>query len=301
VGGPKARGRFMSEKSATYALLVGTTVVWGGSFVAIKQALNYLSPLELLFMRFVPASLAFAVLICWNQRRDLATLLREEPRSLGLMGFFGVLVYHLALNTGEQLIPAGTASLIMATEPVFVFLLSLVLLGERLTWPRVFGLCLAFAGLFIVIRFASGEDIEFRYLQGVLITLVAPVSWAIYTIISRPLATKYSPVAVTGMGTIFAGVPILLTGSADLLAKLPHLPWDGWASIAYLAFLATVGGVTIWVMALRRLEASQVGVFIYLVPLWSAVLSRVFLSEPVTAPLAVGAGLVIGGVALVNR
>jgi O-acetylserine/cysteine efflux transporter len=291
----------MSEKTATYALLVGTTVVWGGSFVAIKQALNYLTPLELLFMRFVPASLAFGVLICWGQRQDLATLLREERWSLGLMGFFGVLVYHLALNTGEQLIPAGTASLIMATEPVFVFLFSLVLLGERLTWSRTLGLCLAFAGLFIIVRLASGEDIDFRYLQGVLITLIAPVSWAVYTIVSRPLAAKYSPLAVTGMGTIFAGVPILLTGSADLFAKLPHLPWDGWASIAYLAFLATVGGVTVWVMALRGLEASKVGVFIYLVPLWSAVLSRLVLSEPFTTPLVFGAGLVIGGVALVNR
>jgi drug/metabolite transporter (DMT)-like permease len=291
----------MSRGSITYGLLVATTIVWGGSFVAIKQALNYLSPLELLFMRFVPASLAFGFLIYWRHGHSLARLVRKEWWSLALMGFFGVLVYHLALNSGEQLIPAGTASLIMAAEPAFVFLLSLLLLGEKLTSTRAFGLSLAFLGLFVVIRFARGEDIDFRYLQGVLITLIAPVSWAAYTIVSRPLATKYSPLAVTGLGTILGGVPILPIASVELFAKLRVMPWDGWASIAYLALLATVGGVTIWVMALQRLEASKVGVFIYLVPLWSAVLSNLVLSEPVTAPLVVGAGLVIGGVALVNR
>jgi drug/metabolite transporter (DMT)-like permease len=291
----------MSRTSTIYALLVVTTVVWGGAFVAIKQALNYLSPLELLFMRFVPASLAFGLLILVRLRHEVTGLLRREWRSLAAMGFFGVLVYHLALNTGEQLIPAGTASLIMAAEPAFVFLLSLLLLGERLTLTRALGLATAFAGLFVVIRFASSERIDFRYLQGVLITLLAPISWAAYTIISRPLATRYAPIAVTGMATIFAGVPILFTGSAGLLGKLPSMPWDGWLSIAYLAFLATVGGVTVWVLALQRLEASQVGVFIYLVPLWSAVLSKVVLGEPITASLVLGATLVIGGVVLVNR
>ncbi len=291
----------MSKKRTIYILLVATTVVWGGSFVAVKHALNYLSPLDLLFMRFAPATLAFGLLIRCRQQQNLATLVQKEWWSLAWMGFFGVLAYHLALNTGQQLIPAGTASLIMAAEPAFVFLLSWLLLGEKLTWTRVFGLSLAFAGLFVVIRFARGEHIDFRYLQGVLITLIAPISWAAYTIISQPLATKYSPLAVTGMGTIFGGVPVLLTVSTELLAKLRLMPWDGWASIAYLALLATVGGVTIWVMALQWLEASKVGVFIYLVPLWSALLSKLILSEPITVPLMLGAGLVIGGVALVNH
>jgi len=291
----------MRKTSTVYALLVVTTVVWGGAFVAIKHVLNYLSPLELLFMRFVPASLAFGLLICAFGRQDLATLWREEWRPLGLMGFFGVLVYHLALNTGQQMIPAGTASLIMAAEPAFVFLLSLLLLGEKLTRTRTTGLGLAFVGLFVVIRFARGEQIDFRYLQGVMITLLAPLSWAAYTIISRPLASRYSPLAVTGTATIFGGMPILFTASPALLAKLPGMPWDGWAGIAYLAFLATLGGVTIWVMALQHLEASKVGVFIYLVPLWSAGLGNLVLGEPITAALVLGAILVISGVALVNR
>jgi len=257
----------MRGKGVLYAALIVTTIVWGGSFVAVKQALRYLSPLELLFMRSVPAALAFAALICWKEPTALTKLLRTEWRSLCLMGLFGVVVYHLALNTGEQLIPAGTASLIMAVNPVFIFLLSVLFLRERVTRMRVLGLCIAFFGLFMVIRFANSGQIDFHYLHGVWITLIALLSWAAYTGISRPLAAHHPPLAVTGMGTILGTLPILCTARSSLFHGLAVMPWDGWTSIAFLSLLATVGGVTVWVAALQHLDASRVGGFIYLVPL----------------------------------
>ncbi len=291
----------MRSKGLIYTTLIATTIVWGGSFVAIKQALHYLSPVELLVMRFGPAALAFALLLHWRQRAALAKLLRAEWRSLCLMGLLGVIIYHLALNTGQQLIPAGTASLVMALNPAFTFLLSVMLLRERATWMQLLGLGVAFVGLFIIVRFASGNQTDFNYLRGVLITLIAPISWAAYTVISRPLAARYPPLAVTGLGTILGALPILVTARPSLVHGLAVMPWDGWASIAFLSLLATVGGVTAWVMALEHLEASRVGVFIYLVPLWAALLSQLLLDEPLTLSLLVGAVVIIGGVMMVHR
>lgn len=290
----------MRGKGLLYAALIATTIVWGGSFVAVKQALRYLSPLELLLMRFVPAALAFAALICWKEPTALAKLLRAEWRSLCLMGLFGVVVYHLALNTGAQLIPAGTASLIMAVNPAFIFLLSVLFLRERMTRIRVLGLCIAFLGLFIVIHFANSGEVDFHYLRGVWITLIAPLSWAAYTVVSRPLAAQHPPLAVTGMGTILGALPILCTARSSLFHGLAVMPWDGWASIAFLSLLATVGGVTVWVTALQHLDASRVGGFIYLVPLWGVLLSQLLLGEPLTLPMVIGALVVISGVVLVN-
>ncbi len=291
----------MREKGLLYAALVTTTIVWGGSFVAVKRALNYLSPLELLFMRFVPAALAFALLLCLRERAALVVLVRAEWRSLCLMGLFGVIIYHLSLNIGEQLIPAGTASLVMALNPAFIFLLSVLFLGEQATGMRLLGLGMAFVGLFIVLRNPLGEAMEFDYLRGVLITMVAPMSWAAYTVISRPLAARYPPLAVTGMGTILGAMPVLGTANASLLGRIAAMPGDGWASIIFLALLATVAGVTTWVTALEHLDASRVGAFIYLVPLWGAVLGQRLLGEPLTLSLLIGAVAIITGVMVVNR
>lgn len=291
----------MREKGLIYAALLTTTVVWGGSFVAIKRALNYLSPLELLFMRFVPAAIAFALLLCSRDRASLVALARAEWRSLCLMGLFGVVVYHLSLNIGEQMIPAGTASLVMALNPAFIFLLSVLFLDERASRIRLLGLGIAFLGLVIVIRYAVGDEIDLHYLRGVLITMVAPISWAAYTVISRPLAARYPPLAVTGMGTLLGTMPVLGTANASLLRAVAAMPGDGWISVAFLALLATVGGVTTWVTALEHLDASRVGAFIYLVPLWGAVLGQRLLGEPITLSLLLGALVIITGVMMVNR
>ncbi len=291
----------MKGRSLVYVLLIATTIVWGGSFVAIKQALRYLSPLDLLFMRLVPAALVFSLLLCGRERTILSGMLRRDWQSLVLMGLFGVVIYQLALTTGEQVIPAGTASLIMAVNPAFVLMMSALLRQEKVTAMRVLGLSLASVGLFIVIRFASGGRIDLSYVRSVRITLVAPLSWAAYPIISRPLANKYPPLAVTGLGTILGALPVLAVLRPALVQRVWLMPRDVWASVAYLVLLATVGGVTVWVLALQKLEASRVGVFIYLVPLWGSPLSNMILREPLTLPFFLGAAVVIGGVILVNR
>jgi drug/metabolite transporter (DMT)-like permease len=290
----------VSDKSTTYLLLVATTVVWGGSFVAVKSALQYLSPVQLLIMRFVPAAIAFSALL-WGRERDaLSGLLRNHWRSLSWMGLFGVIGYHWALNTGEQLIPAGTASVLMALNPAFIAILSLLFLGEPITRARALGLTVAFVGLIVIVGFSPGAEISLRLLQGVLITLIAPISWAFYTVVSRPLAARHSPVAVTGLGTIIGTLPIALAARPALLVRLRVMPPTGWASVAFLAFGATLFGVTTWVRALERMEASRVGAFIYLVPLWAVVLSRLLLAEPITVPLVVGACAIVSGVALIS-
>lgn len=291
----------MKNRAPLYAALVATTMVWGGSFVAIKQALRFLTPLQLVWMRFAPSALLFAMLLAWRERETVRRLLRCEWRSLCLMGLFSVITYHLALNTGEQLIPAGTASLIIALNPACVFLLSALFLRERVTWLQVMGLGLAFVGLFVIVRFANGQQVNLGYLRGVLITSIAPLSWAAYTVLCRPLAQRYSPLAVTGTANVLGTLPVLVTANADLFRRAAAMPWQAWAAVAFLSLACTVAGFTLWNLALRQLEASRAGGFVYLSPMWGVVFSHLILAEPLNWSLLVGAAVVIGGVALVNR
>lgn len=291
----------MTNRRMVYASLIGTTMAWGGSFVAIKQALHYLTPLQLVWMRFIPASLTFVLLLWPSERKVVPALLRAHWRALSAMGLLGVVIYHLALNTGEQLIPAGTASMVIALNPAFVLLLSALVLHERVGWTQALGLGLAFVGLFVIVRYAGGGQVDFRYLRGVLITVIAPLAWASYTIISRPLAARYPALAITAIANILGTLPILLTTRGELFTRITRLPWDGWLSVLYLALICTVVGFTVWNAALRHLEASRAGSFVYLSPLWGVILSQVLLHEPMSPALLLGAAIVFGGVALVNR
>ncbi|HUT15891.1 MAG TPA: DMT family transporter [Anaerolineae bacterium] len=283
-----------------YAGLLMTTMLWGGSFAAIKRALQYLAPFELILMRFLPASIVFAFGLAFVDRSAVRDMIKKEWLLLGVMGLTGIVCYNWALNTGEQSIPAGTASLLVALNPIFVFALSAVFLGERVAWWRIMGLLVALAGLFVGIRFGSGRALDFGYLRGVFITILAPLSWSIYSVVGRSLSRRYSPFTVTSVTTIVGTLPLLTMADGPLLDKLWMMPWDVWASLAYLALGCTVVGLTVWSTALRTLGASRAAGFIYLVPMWGVGLGAVLLNEPVTWALVSGAAIVVAGVALVS-
>jgi len=284
-----------------YAALVAATVAWGGGFVAIKQLLDYLSPLELVLMRFIPSALSFAVLLWLRERETLYQLLRQEWLLLCLIGLFSVVVAELAVTFGQQWIPGGTGSLILASNPVFVVLLSALFLGERVTWTRALGIGLSSVGVFIVVRFASGGEIGFGYLGGVLVTMLTPLSAAISDVISRPLLRRYTALPVFGSAVLMGTLPLLLTARPTLLHKLQGMPIDGWLNIAFLSLGGTVAGFLAYGTALKHLGPSRTAAFSYLVPVWGVASSCLLLDEPFTPALVIGAMIIISGVVLVNR
>jgi len=87
----------------------------------------------------------------------------------------------------------------------------------------------------------------------------------------------------------------------SLLTRLPHFPVSFWLSIMFLSLPCTVFGFAVWFVALERLPAGRVAGFVYLVPMFGVIFSRLLLNEPLTFALIVGAAILISGVWMVNR
>jgi drug/metabolite transporter (DMT)-like permease len=177
----------------------------------------------------------------------------------------------------------------------------LAFLGERFRWHRAVGLGIAFGGLVIIIRWGSGETITLSEARYALITLLAPMVWAIYTVSGKSVIARHPPLLVTGVSMMLAGVFSLIFVRPALLAKLPALPLSFWAAVLFLAWPCTVFAFLVWFGALEHLAASRVAGFVYLVPMFSVSFSHWLLGEPVTPALLLGAGVLIAGVWLVNR
>jgi drug/metabolite transporter (DMT)-like permease len=292
----------MTTQKKTYFALVVTTILWGNSFIAIKHAVQFLTPMELTILRFIPAAVAFAALLLPTRRASFWAMVRKDGLILIFLGLTGFVGYNIALMTGEQRIAAGTASLIVPSlNPVLIFILSIIFLKERPTVKKVTGLILASIGLYIIVRYASGERIVLSYLLYVLVTLLAPLCFATYTILGKPLVARYPPLQVTGGATIAAVIPLLFLINGELMAKLPTLPATVWLSIAFLSFLCTVFAFVVWLWALQQMEASRVGSFTYLVPLFGVSFSQVILGESITLALIIGGAMLLGGVYIINR
>jgi drug/metabolite transporter (DMT)-like permease len=292
---------WLSHPATWTGLLLLVTFVWGNSFIAIKEIVQYVRPLELVTVRFVPVAIIFAALLLPTRWREIARLVREESWRLALLGLTGAVLYNTFLGWGETRVPAGTASLIIALNPTFTYALSVLTLGEPFRWQRALGLAVAFGGLFIIVRWGSGRPIALDDVGYAFLTMLAPLCWAVYTILGKSVVARHPPLLVTGSSMILAGIFSLVFINPALLDKLPGLPASFWWSVLFLAVPCTVFAFVAWFGALERMPAGRVVGFVYLVPMFAVTFSRILLDEPITLALLAGAAILIGGVWMVQR
>jgi len=280
-------------------LLVGAVVVaWGNAFVAIKYLLDVqrLSAMGLTALRYVPAALlSLLILLAFYDRARVLDCWRKEWKGIALYGITGVLGYNLALNFGETRIAAGTASLIVGLSPVLTLTAAAIALKERITLRKAGGIALAFAGLFVVVKWGTGEVLDFGYLMGVLITVGAPLSWALYTTIGKPMMRRADPNIVTLSAIVWGSLPL-----APFLPvkQLPAMDTTGWLALAFLTVVCTVFGFLVWSWALKKTEAARLGAVVYLIPLVAILSEAVMRRTPPSPGLIIGGAVLIAGVVI---
>lgn len=294
------------------AAALGLFLIWSNSFVAISYLLGgegaaaSLDWVSLAVARFVPVGpvcLAYCLLF---RRRESLALVRRHPWRTAAGGLLAVPGYNLALGYGQQHgVPPPVASLTSALLPLFVMLLAAAFLGERLTRRRIVAFLVSVAGL-VVIAAGKGDPgaiAEYGLVLGV--TALAPLSWSLYSIVSKPVTAAGSPLVWTYV-TIGAGsLPLLAilpwAGGPELLA----MPAAGWAALLYLSLLCTLLGYAVWVWLLRHLPASTVGFTVFLNPplttasklVLSLAFPAVFLWR-MNAAEWLGGGLALAGLAM---
>jgi drug/metabolite transporter (DMT)-like permease len=287
---------------AMRALLVLLFVIWANSFTAIKYLLETLDPMELVLARFLPVSVfcLLYLLLSPGRRRDTVSILRSAPLGVIAMGLTGVAGYNFFLYTGQGGVKPGAASLLTTLSPLFILVLAILFLKERVPTRRVLGIVLAFAGLYLVVRWgrvglagiASVEGAELRY---VLVTALAPLSWSIYTIVGKSLLGRASPVVVTYLTLVIGTLPFLAFADADFFRTMAAFSWEQWAALAHLSVLCTIVGFLIWVAALSRLPATEVASYVYLNPPLAALFGHFLFGEEITGLFVLGSAVVLFG------
>ncbi len=281
------------KKIWIYTLVGLVVLAWGNAFVAIKYLLDVqqMTAMGLTALRYLPAAaISLAILFAGYDRRRVLACWRGEWKSIALYGITGVLGYNLALNFGEARIAAGTASLIVGLSPVLTLAAANLALRERITAKKLAGIILAFAGLFIVVKWGSGDALDFRYLLGVAITFGAPVSWALYTIIGKPMVGRADPNIVTLSAIVWGSAPLIPFLPVDMIPTMTAL---GWAAMGFLTVVCTVFGFLVWSWALQKTEAARLGAVVYLIPLVT------ICSELLWFGRAPSIGLILGGIILI--
>jgi len=281
-------------KGVSVYLVVGLTVVlWASAFAGIRAGLQSYSPAGVALLRYLTASvaLAFYALIT---RMPLPEK-REIPGFLAI-GLVGFTVYNVALNAGEKDIEAGTASLIVASAPIFVALMASAIFHEKLKARGWAGIFLAFVGVAII---SIPTGVNLRVSASMPLILAAAVSQAVYTIAQKSYLKRYTPLQVVTYA-VWAGTLFLLPFTPRLILEFGNASMDSTLAVAYMGIFPGAIGYTCWSVALSRLSAARAGSFLYLVPAVAILISWVWLGEIPTPGSLLGGLLIILGVIVVN-
>jgi len=281
-----------------YGKLVLTAIFWGGTFVAARVVAQDVGPYSASFLRFFTASLFLIVIIIMKEGR-LPRLRRHQIIPAILLGLTGVFAYNVFFFLGMKTITAGRASLIVATNPIFISLLSALFFRQRLDAKKVMGIFLCLTGVTIVISrgdplsiFTGGVGWGDVYLLGCV------ASWVAYSLIGKVIMKDFSPLAAVTYSCLIGGAALLVPACLEGLGGFYLGDWIG---ILYLGFFGTVLGFFWYYEGIRAIGPSRASVFINFVPVSGVFFGWLMLDEAVNLSLLAGAALVMAGVYLTNR
>jgi drug/metabolite transporter (DMT)-like permease len=222
-------------------------------------------------------------------------------REWGLLALCGIAwfgVYNVALNAAEQQVDAGTAAMVVNVGPILIALFAGVLLGEGFPRWLVVGALVAFTGAVLV--GASTAQMDRSDLRGVLLCLVAAVTYAVGVLAQKSVLRRLPGLQVTWLACTIGAVACLPFTPA-LLTEAAAAPAGATAGLLYLGVVPTALAFSTWAYALARTDAGRLGVSTYLVPPITIVMSAVLLAEIPPALALVGGAICLVGVALSRR
>jgi len=277
-------------------------IVWGASFIATKVALQDVSPITVVWLRFAMGVVILGAAVA--ARKQFALPKKNEWGYFALLGFLGIAFHQWLQSNGLVTSRASTTAWIVATTPVFMALLGWLVLKEKLSWLQVGGILIAAFGVLIVVTNGDLASISLGQVgaPGDLFILISAPNWAVFSVLSRR-GLKTHPAArmmlfVMTLGWLFTTALFLPSGG---LAEIPQLTLNGWLGVGFLGIFCSGLAYIAWYDALTALSSAQTGVFLYIEPLVAVVVAAVILAEAITWASLVGGLIILLGVYLVSN
>lgn len=283
------------SKYRVWLLLVATTLFWAGNYVFGKYVLTEITPLWITFSRWLLA-LLFLFPIAYFLEKPKWQMVKKAWLALISMGVLGIIGYNMVLYSALEYTSSTNAALVSALNPAVIVLFSVFLLREKITRLQTLGIVVSLIGTLVVITQGNlSQILQKQYNKGDILMLAAVVVWTLYSIIGRRLTT-IPPITATAVSALFATLimaPFAIAQGIDV-TKISPLALTG---ILYMAIFPSVLSFVFWNMSVRAIGISQAGIFLNLIPVFTAIISGV-LGVRITGTQVVGGSLVFMGVYL---
>ncbi|WP_370090124.1 DMT family transporter [Ekhidna sp.] len=282
----------------TYLALTLVSLFYGVNYSVLKIVVpDYVGPYGFIVFRVIIASGVFWMIHCFNREK---INWKEDGWTLALCALTGVAVNQLLFYKGISLTSAVNGSIIMTLTPVLVLIWASVLIGEKITRTKVFGVILGLIGALIILYQPDIIKTTGDW-RGDILVLINGASYACYLVLVKPLMKKYQPMTVVTWVFTIAILFVIPVGFSQATAvDFGLLPAKVWWSMGYAIIIVTVVVYFLNAWTLVRVNSSVVGAFIYLQPIFATLTAILFFDETFLIKHLIAAVFVFTGVWLVT-
>ncbi len=226
---------------------------------------------------------------------------RWPPPDIALLAVCAVLAipgYHIPVALGARTLTAGELGVLIATEPVMIAALTLLMTRRGFNRRLAGGSLTALVGVCVTSGVLDSTQ-KFEPI-GTLEVLAGALSWSCYTVLTGRLTQRYGSFAVTG-AIVVLGAIVLLAASLPMVTS-PMLP-DRMTLLllASMGIASSLGGFVLWNYAAAIVPAERLGLYLYMIPIVSIYGGVQFLAEPINLKILLGAALTVFGVWIACR
>ncbi len=292
----------MNKRNLGLLAAFGATVIYGFNHTIAKNVMpTYIEPLGFVLLRVLGAAILFWLLSIFfkNQKIDK----KDWPRIL-LCSFLGMVINMLAFIKGLQLSTPINSSVLITVVPILVFSFSAILLKEKVSLMKIFGISAGFIGALILILYSPLSGFNAPNIpMGNLLFVLNSSTYGLYLILVKPLVEKYKIITLFRWLFLFGflmNFPITI--NEFTVVEWSSLPiYDAILPMTYVVVGTTFSTYLLNAYALTKLKASTVSSFIYLQPIVGIIYALTTNNDSLTIINIVGMLLIFSGIYLVTK
>lgn len=290
-----------SNNLTTHLLLILATVFWGVTPSFMKVSLMEMDAFTFSTLRLFTALVVSGLLLVFSGTWKKVE--KKDWLQFVIIGLFGFFVFQISFPVGVKYTSASISALIMATLPVNVVLINLILKSEKISFRTITGIILSIAGITVIILGTKGGiSLEGTYTVGVILLILSEVGFAVYTIKSKFLISKYSLYQVMFLVILFSFVPFLFLSAKNIInTSYYSISGIAWTGLIFTGIFGTCIANILWYRGIKQLGSTKTSIYANLPPVFGIIVSFIFLNETLTLLQVAGGIVIMAGVILVNK